>query len=329
MKKWMKMTATMMAAAMALTACGGNDAADDSADAGETYTVGIIQQLEHPALDQATKGFEDKLTELLGDKVKFDYQNAQGEQTNCTTIATKFVSNDVDLIMANATTALQAAAAATGDIPIVGTSVTDYKTAGVVDSNEKPGTNVTGVSDLGEIKAQVDVLLTFCKPDTKIAVVYCSAEPNSIYQAERAERYLKRLKRDCAIYTVADSNDVQAVLTKAVQECGAIFIPTDNTMANSMEIVKNITIPAGVPTFAGAEYMSRIGALATLSVRYYDLGVKAAEMAYNILVNGTKPAEMPIAFVSDGATPKYNAEIARALGITPPADMEALEETME
>lgn len=160
-------------------------------------------------------------------------------------------------------------------------------------------------------------------------MVYCSAEPNSIYQAERAERYLKRLKRDCAIYTVADSNDVQAVLTKAVQECGAIFIPTDNTMANSMEIVKNITIPAGVPTFAGAEYMSRIGALATLSVRYYDLGVKAAEMAYNILVNGTKPAEMPIAFVSDGATPKYNAEIARALGITPPADMEALEETME
>ena len=329
MKKWMKMTATMMVAAMALTACGGNDAADDSADAGETYTVGIIQQLEHPALDAATKGFEDKLTELLGDKVKFDYQNAQGEQTNCTTIATKFVSNDVDLIMANATTALQAAAAATGDIPIVGTSVTDYKTAGVVDSNEKPGTNVTGVSDLGEIKAQVDVLLTFCQPDTKIAVVYCSAEPNSIYQAERAERYLKRLKRDCAIYTVADSNDVQAVLTKAVQECGAIFIPTDNTMANSMEIVKNITIPAGVPTFAGAEYMSRIGALATLSVRYYDLGVKAAEMAYNILVNGTKPAEMPIAFVSDGATPKYNAEIARALGITPPADMEALEETME
>ena len=159
MKKWMKMTATMMVAAMALTACGGNDAADDSADAGETYTVGIIQQLEHPALDAATKGFEDKLTELLGDKVKFDYQNAQGEQTNCTTIATKFVSNDVDLIMANATTALQAAAAATGDIPIVGTSVTDYKTAGVVDSNEKPGRNVTGVSDLAPVDQQIQLLM--------------------------------------------------------------------------------------------------------------------------------------------------------------------------
>ena len=288
-RKMMGVTAAFLCAALALSGCGSTD---------ETaYRIGIVQQDEHSSLDAATQGFEDKLMELLGEEnVTFDYQNAQGEQANSTTIATKFVSDGCDLILANGTTALQSAAA---------------------------------VSDLGEIKAQVDVLLTFCEPDTKIAVVYCSAEPNSIYQAERAERYLKRLKRDCAIYTVADSNDMQAVLTKAVQECGAIFIPTDNTMANSMEIVKNITIPAGVPTFAGAEYMSRIGALATLSVRYYDLGVKAAEMAYNILVNGTKPAELPIAFVSDGVTPKYNAEIARALGITPPADMEALEETME
>lgn len=217
--------------ALALSGCGSTD---------ETaYRIGIVQQDEHSSLDAATQGFEDKLMELLGEEnVTFDYQNAQGEQANSTTIATKFVSDGCDLILANGTTALQSAAAATADIPIVGTSVTDYIAAGAVNSNEKPGTNVTGVSDLGEIKAQVDVLLTFCQPDTKIAVVYCSAEPNSIYQAERAERYLKRLKRDCAIYTVADSNDVQAVLTKAVQECGAIFIPTDNTMANSMEIVK-------------------------------------------------------------------------------------------
>ena len=330
MKKVTGLLAMTVAAVMAMTGCGGNDAADESTG-NKVYHIGIIQQMEHGSLDQATKGFEDKLTELLGeDNVEFDYQNAQGEQANCTTISTKFVSDGCDLIMANATTALQTAAAATSDIPIVGTSVTDYVTAGVVESNEAPGKNVTGVSDLASVEKQIDVLMQFCdKENTKVAVVYCSAEPNSIYQAERAERYLKRLKRDCAIYTVADSNDVQAVLTKVVQECGAIFIPTDNTMANSMEIVKNITIPAGVPTFAGAEYMSRIGALATLSVRYYDLGVKAAEMAYNILVNGTKPAELPIAFVSDGVTPKYNAEIARALGITPPADMEALEETME
>ena len=322
MKKVTSLLAMTVAAVMAMTGCGGNDAADDSADAGETYTVGIIQQLEHPALDQATKGFEDKLTELLGDKVKFDYQNAQGEQTNCTTIATKFVSNDVDLIMANATTALQAAAAATGDIPIVGTSVTDYKTAGVVDSNEKPGTNVTGVSDLGEIKAQVDVLLTFCEPDTKIAVVYCSAEPNSTYQADLAKKYLEEQKIPYAIYTAADSNEIQAVVTKAVADCNAMYIPTDNTFANNMEIVKNIAVPARVPTVTGAEAMCEVGALATLSISYYDLGAKAAEMAYDILVNGKKPAEMPIEYLTDGLVPKYNADIAEALGVTIPEGME-------
>ena len=323
MKKWMKMTATMMVAAMALTACGGNDAADDSADAGETYTVGIIQQLEHPALDQATKGFEDKLTELLGDKVKFDYQNAQGEQTNCTTIATKFVSNDVDLIMANATTALQTAAAATSDIPIVGTSVTDYVTAGVVESNEAPGKNVTGVSDLASVEKQIDVLMQFCdKENTKVAVVYCSAEPNSTYQADLAKKYLDEQKIPYAIYTAADSNEIQAVVTKAVADCNAMYIPTDNTFANNMEIVKNIAVPARVPTVTGAEAMCEVGALATLSISYYDLGAKAAEMAYDILVNGKKPAEMPIEYLTDGLVPKYNADIAEALGVTIPEGME-------
>ena len=323
MKKWMKMTATMMVAAMALTACGGNDAADDSADAGETYTVGIIQQLEHPALDAATKGFEDKLTELLGDKVKFDYQNAQGEQTNCTTIATKFVSNDVDLIMANATTALQTAAAATSDIPIVGTSVTDYVTAGVVESNEAPGKNVTGVSDLASVEKQIDVLMQFCdKENTKVAVVYCSAEPNSTYQADLAKKYLEEQKIPYAIYTAADSNEIQAVVTKAVADCNAMYIPTDNTFANNMEIVKNIAVPARVPTVTGAEAMCEVGALATLSISYYDLGAKAAEMAYDILVNGKKPAEMPIEYLTDGLVPKYNADIAEALGVTIPEGME-------
>ena len=323
MKKWMKMTATMMVAAMALTACGGNDAADDSADAGETYTVGIIQQLEHPALDQATKGVEDKLTELLGDNVKFDYQNAQGEQTNCTTIATKFVSNDVDLIMANATTALQTAAAATSDIPIVGTSVTDYVTAGVVESNEAPGKNVTGVSDLASVEKQIDVLMQFCdKENTKVAVVYCSAEPNSTYQADLAKKYLDEQKIPYAIYTAADSNEIQAVVTKAVADCNAMYIPTDNTFANNMEIVKNIAVPARVPTVTGAEAMCEVGALATLSISYYDLGAKAAEMAYDILVNGKKPAEMPIEYLTDGLVPKYNADIAEALGVTIPEGME-------
>ena len=322
MKKMMKLTALMLTAAMAMTGCGGGS---DSASSDATYKVGIVQQMEHAALDAATQGFQDKLTELLGDDVAFDYQNAQGEQTNCTTIATKFVSDGVDLIMANATTALQSAYAATADIPIVGTSVTDYVTAGVVDSNEAPGRNVTGVSDLSSIEAQIDVLLQFCKEDAKVAVVYCSAEPNSIYQAELAEKYLASLNREYGVYTVADSNEIQAVLTNAVSECGAVYIPTDNTLANNMEIVKNVTVPAGVPSFGGAEQMCAEGALATLSISYYDLGVKAAEMAYEILVNGANPAEMPIEFVSEGIIPKYNPEIADTLGVMIPEGMTAIE----
>lgn len=325
MKKWMKMTATMMVAAMALTACGGNDAADNSDGAGETYTVGIIQQLEHPALDAATKGFEDKLTELLGDQVSFDYQNAQGEQTNCTTIATKFVSNDVDLIMANATTALQAAAAATADIPIVGTSVTDYKTAGVIDSNEEPGRNVTGVSDLAPIDQQIQLLTKLIPDVKKVGVVYCSAEPNSVYQAQLAEAELDKEGVAWAEFTAADSNEIQSVVTKAVSECDALYIPTDNTMANNTEIIKNIAVPAGVPVIAGEEGICSGCGLATLSISYYDLGVKAAEMAYEILVNGADPAQMPIGYVSDGITEKYNADIAEALDITIPEDMVAIE----
>ena len=220
MKKVTSLLAMTVAAVMAMTGCGGNDAADDSADAGETYTVGIIQQLEHPALDQATKGFEDKLTELLGeDNVEFDYQNAQGEQANCTTISTKFVSDGCDLIMANATTALQTAAAATSDIPIVGTSVTDYVTAGVVESNEAPGKNVTGVSDLASVEKQIDVLMQFCdKENTKVAVVYCSAEPNSKYQATTVKGYLEELGYTCKEYTFADSNDIASVTTTAAGE---------------------------------------------------------------------------------------------------------------
>lgn len=321
MKKHLGLMAACMAAVMAMTGCGGG-----TAEPAETaYRIGIVQQSEHGSLDAATEGFMDKLTELLGEEnVTFDLKNAQGEQTNSTSIATKFVSDGVDLIMANGTTALQSAAIATGEIPIVGASVSDYITAGVVDSNEVPGRNVTGVSDLAEISAQVDVLLQFCQEDTKVAVVYCSAEPNSAYQAKLAEEHLQELGRDYAVYTAADSNDIQAVMTKVVSDCGAVYIPTDNTFASNMEIVKNITLPAGVPSFAGAEPMCQIGALATLSISYYDLGVKAAEMAYDILVNGANPGEMPVAFVSEGITPKYNADMAAALGVEIPEGMEAI-----
>ena len=345
MKKMNKILSVMMAAAMtvSMTACGGDTASDntsasadnsaattESAAAGSTdgqkYTIGILQQLEHPALDAASHGFEDALTELLGaDNVTFDLQNAQGEQTNCTTIATKFVSNDVDLIMANATTALQAAAAATGDIPIVGTSVTDYKTAGVVDSNEKPGRNVTGVSDLAPVDQQIQLLMKLVPDTKKVGIVYCSAEPNSAYQAKLAEAELDKEGIAWAEFTAADSNEVQSVVTKAVGECDALYIPTDNTIANNTEIVKNVAVPAGIPVVTGEEGMCSGCGLATLSISYYDLGVKAAEMAYEILTNGADPAQMAIGYVTDGITEKYNADIAEALNITIPEDMVAIE----
>ena len=328
MKKWMKMTATMMVAAMALTACGGGseEPADENAS-GEKYTVGIVQQLEHPALDAATQGFQDKLKELLGEgNVVFDYQNAQGEQTNCTTIATKFVSDGVDLIMANATTALQSAAAATADIPIIGTSVTDYVTAGVVESNEAPGKNVTGVSDLAPVDQQIVILQNLVPDAKKVGIVYCSAEPNSIFQSKLAQAELDKAGIAWTEYTAADSNEVQSVVTKAISECDALYVPTDNTMANNTEIIKNITVPAGIPVITGEEGICAGCGLATLSISYYDLGVKAAEMAYEILVNGANPAEMPIEYVSDGITAKYNPEIAETLGITIPEDMVAIGE---
>ena len=326
MKKWTKLTALMLTATMVLAGCGGSEAPADDAASSEAYTIGIIQQMEHGSLDEATQGFQDKLTELLGEgNVTFDYQNAQGEQANCTTISTKFVSDGVDLIMANATTALQTAAAATADIPIVGTSVTDYVTAGVIETNDAPGTNVTGVSDLASVEAQVDVLMQFCDPEnTKVAIMYCSAEPNSIFQRDLAVAYLDSLNIDWAEYTVADSNEIQSVVTKAAGECNAMFILADNTLANNMEIVKNITVPAGIPTVAGAEAMCQVGALSTIAISYYDLGMKAAEMAYEILINGADPAEMPIAYMTDGIVPKYNPEIADALGVTIPEGMEPI-----
>ena len=322
------MTATMMVAAMALTACGGStEAPADEAASGGAYTIGIVQQLEHPALDAATQGFQDKLTELLGEgNVVFDYKNAQGEQTNCTTIATKFVSNNVDLIMANATTALQSAAAATADIPIVGTSVTDYVTAGVVDSNDAPGKNVTGASDLAPVDQHIALLLELVPDATKVGIVYCSAEPNSVFQSQLAQAELDKAGVAWAEYTAADSNEVQSVVTKAISECDVLYVPTDNTMANNTEIIKNIAVPAGIPVIAGEEGICAGCGLATLSISYYDLGVKAAEMAYEILVNGANPAEMPIEYVSDGITAKYNPEIAEALGITVPEDMVAIGE---
>ncbi len=339
MKK--KLIALMLCSAMILTATACGHTASDSASLSssqaataassssgsaassaaasgkaKTYHVGIIQQLEHPALDKATQGFEAGLNDKLkgtGSSVKYDLENAQGEQSNCTMIANNFVSAGDDLIMANATSALIAAAQATGSIPIVGTSITDYVTAGVIDSNDAPGRNVTGASDLAPVDQQIALLQKVVPNAKQVAILYCSAEPNSLFQAKLAEKYLDKAGIKWKEYTAADSNEVQAVITKAISDCNCVYIPTDNTMANNMEIVKNVTVPAKIPVVCGEENMCKTGGLATLSISYYDMGYAAGEMAYEILINGKKPAEMPIKYVSDNITPEYNPDIAKLI----------------
>lgn len=322
--------ATMATMMVAMAGCASSSTTTttttETTDAtGETYSVGIVQLVEHVALDAATQGFQDKLVELLGDSVTFDIQNAQGESTNCTTIAIKFVADDVDLIMANATGALQAAAAATGTIPVVGTSVTDYKTAGVVEDNNAPGRNVTGISDLAPVDQQIAMLQELVPDAQKAAIVYCSAEPNSIFQAELAQKYLDEAGIAWEVFTAADSNEIQAVITRAISDADVVYIPTDNTMASNMEIIKNVTVPAGIPVIAGEEGMCSVGGVATLSISYYELGLEAGQMAYEILVNGADPATTPIGFVSENIVPKYNVEIAEALGIAVPENFVAID----
>lgn len=290
----------------------------------KTYNIGILQLVQHEALDAATQGFQDALTEKLGDKVTFDLQNASGDTAACTTIATTFVSNDVDLIMANATPALQAAMNATADIPILGTSVTDYATAmDVTDWTGKTGINVSGTSDLAPLDGQAAMIKELF-PDAKtIALLYCSAEANSFYQISVIKGYLEEMGYTCTEYAFTDSNDVASV-TQLATECDVMYIPTDNTAATYTETIANIVLPAKIPAIVGEEGICRGCGVATLTISYYDIGLKTGEMAYDILVNGADVSTMDIAFAPQFVK-KYNAANCEALGITIPEGYEALE----
>lgn len=289
------------------------------------YKVGICQLVQHDALDAATKGFKDALTEKLGDKVTFDEQNAAGEPATCTTIVNQFVSSKVDLIFANATGALQAAVSATDSIPIVGTSITDYATAlEMSDWNGKTGINVTGTSDLAPLEDQAKMIKELIPNVKTVGILYCSGEANSKYQATEVAKYLKEMGIESREFTSADSNDLAQVVTSACAAVDAIYIPTDNTMASSTEIINNIAEPAKVPIIAGEEGICKGCGIATLSIDYYSLGKKAGEMAYDILVNGKDPADMEIGFASD-LTKKYVKTRCEALGITVPSDYEEIQ----
>ena len=329
MKKTTKITAIFMVMALLMmTMAGCGEKKDEgSADGGsdKVYKIGIVQQLEHPALDQATEGFEQALKDKLGDKVEFDLQNAQNEQANCATISQGFVSEKVDLIMANATNALQAASAATADIPIVATSVTDYVTAlNIEDWTGATGTNVTGTSDLAPLNEQVE-MITELVPDVKqVGLLYCSAEANSVYQIKEVEKFLDEKNIKYKEYAAADSNEIQAVTTKAVSECDCLYIPTDNTMAQSTETINNVAKPAGVPIIAGEEGICKGCGIGTLTISYYDIGYVAGEMAYEILVNGADPATMEVQ-TAKNVTKKFNEELCKALNITVPEGYTAIE----
>lgn len=332
MKKMSKVLSVMMAAAMAMSlgACGDtagtSGSGETAADGEKVYHIGICQQLEHPALDAATEGFQTALKDKLGeDHVKFDLKNAQNEQANAATIANGFVADKVDLILANATTALQCSAAATSDIPIIGTSVTDYATALQIDDwTGTTGRNISGTSDLAPLDEQENMLVELFPDAKNVAILYCSAEPNSKFQATNFEKYLEEDGVSYKEFTASDSNDIGSVVQSAVEYADVIYIPTDNTMAQNTEAINNITLPAKVPVIAGEEGICTGCGVATLSISYYDIGYRAGEMAYEILVNGKDITTMEIEYAPK-VTKEYNKSICDELGITVPDDYVAIE----
>ena len=318
---------TDTAASTADTAASSSEAAADSTAAadGKVYNVGICQLVQHEALDAATQGFKDALTEKLGEgNVKFDVQNASGDSANCATIVNGFVSNNVDLILANATAPLQAAAQATADIPVLGTSVTDYATA--LDISGWTGTvgnNISGTSDLAPLDQQAAMIQELFPDAKNVGLLYCSAEPNSVYQCDVIEGYLTEEGYTVARYAFTDTNDVTSVAQTAADNSDVIYIPTDNTAASNTEAIANVVIPAKVPVVAGEEGICNGCGVATLSISYYDLGYATGEMAAKILAEGADVSTMPVEYAPN-VTKKYNAANCEALGITPPADYVAI-----
>ncbi|MCD8090155.1 MAG: ABC transporter substrate-binding protein [Clostridiales bacterium] len=338
MIKLRKAAALVTAGAMMLStaACGGSSepaetAADTSAESSETseaseetvsgdYTIGIIKQMDHVALNNSEVGFVDALADnglVDGENLTIDYENGQGDVNNLSTIADQFVADNVDLIFAIATNAAQAAAGKTADIPIIGTAITSYTEAALVESDDVPGGNVTGTTDMNPVEEQIELIGELC-PDVKtIGFLYCSNEANSILQVEMAKEACEAMGYDTVEQTVSSTNEVQQATQNIVTECDAIYIPTDNVFASSMALVDDVAVPAGIPVFCGESGMVMSGGFATLGISYYSIGYQAGLMAADVLLNGADPAEMAI---QGSAEFEYciNGETADALGITVP-----------
>mgnify|MGYP001172573491 CR=1 FL=1 len=330
MKK--KIIAMLLSAAMCLSlaACGQKADTPDTTDPAEpsgdaaTYTVGICQLVQHEALDAATQGFIDALNEALPGQVKFEEKNASGDSNSCATIVNGFVSEGVDLIMANATAALQAAASATSDIPVLGTSITAYGVAlDIDDFSGTVGGNVSGTSDLADLSKQADMITEWFPETQKVGLLFCSAEPNSRYQIEEVAKNLSAKGIETKEFAFTDTNDVSSVTQAACDWADVIYVPTDNIAASNTEAIANILVPAGVPAICGEEGICSGCGVATLSISYYDLGVTTGKMAAKILTGEADISTMPIEYTD--ATPKYNPTICEELGIQPLDGYEAIE----
>lgn len=315
MKKLISVVLILALCMAALVGCGSEGIAIDPNKA--NYVVGICQLVTHDSLDQATQGFKDALTEALaaeGRTVTFKEQNGQGDSNTCVTIVNSFVAEGVDLILGNATSALQAAYNATENIPVLGTSITEYGVAlDIANFNGVVGSNVSGTSDLAPLEDQAQMMIDILDlgSDSVVGILYCSAEPNSKYQYDVVSAYLTGKGVAVKEYKFAESNELQAVLTKASDDCDAIYVPTDNTVASNDEMVRNICGPARVPVFTG--YESDV-CFATLAISYYNIGVETGKMAAQILLGKEDITKMAIRY--DAApVKKYNKEICDELGI--------------
>lgn len=308
-----KVLAIVLAAVLICGVCAGCGTTDDDGK----YTIGIVQLTEHVALDAATEGFKQAVVDELGEEnVAFDFQSAQNDSNTCATIANQFVSNNVDLIMANATPALQAAAAATGDIPILGTSVTEYGVAlDIKDFNGTVGGNISGTSDLAPLDQQAAMVTEWFPEAKKVGLIYCSAEANSKYQVDVVKAELEKAGITATLYPFADSNDIASVCTTAAENSDVIYVPTDNTVADNTGIIDNICQEAKVPVIAGEEGICLGCGVATLSISYYDLGYTTGKMAAKILSGEANISEMPVEYTT--TTKKYNSAICDALELTP------------
>ncbi|MDD2404761.1 MAG: ABC transporter substrate-binding protein [Victivallaceae bacterium] len=316
----MKKTAIIMLVIVAIFAMVGCT----TKAAEENKSIGIIQYVEHVALDSAREGFIKALSDkgfVDGENITIDVQNAQADQSNLSTISDRFVSNKVDLVLAIATPAAQSIAGKTTEIPIIGTAITDFVAAKLVDSNEAPGGNVTGTTDMNPIKEQIDLLKQLVPDVETVGVIYTSSEDNSVVQAKIAKEAIEAMGLQYTEVTVTNSNDVQQAAQSLVEKCDAMYLPTDNVLASAMPVIYGVTVESKTPVICGESGMVENGGLATLGINYYDLGYQAGLMGVKILKGEANPAEMPIESAAEFDF-AINGTVANEIGLEIPEELQ-------